>query len=93
VAGDAFEHMFRYSARVQRSLVERWWNGNFGRLARRDVWLWQLDNGTWLVEICQGGMDGGRRAEWPYTDEAEARRMLDRCVETGGAGWRQLPSN
>src|SRR5438105_9550728 len=37
----------------RRRLVERWWNGTYGRLARRDLWLWQGDT-SWTVERCLG---------------------------------------
>jgi hypothetical protein len=44
-------------------LVEHWWNGVWGRMARRDVWLRSDVNG-WTVEICMGGLDSGKRHEW-----------------------------
>lgn len=75
----------------KRRLVERHWNGNFGRLARRDIWLWEQD-GRWTVEICVGGIDSGRLSEWSYDAESQARAMLRRCLETGGDGWRELPT-
>jgi hypothetical protein len=33
-------------------LVQRWWNGRFGRLARRDIWLEQ--DTTWQVRSRKG---------------------------------------
>jgi hypothetical protein len=71
-------------------MIEHWWNGNFGRLARRDVWLWRSPAEVWTVEICDGGVDSGRRAEWSYPTEHDARRQLARCLNTGGADWKDL---
>jgi hypothetical protein len=34
-------------------LVGRWWNGQYGRLARRDTWL-TSDGRTWHVRARQG---------------------------------------
>jgi hypothetical protein len=71
-------------------LVEPWWNGTYGRMARRDIWLHD-EGGRWVVEISMGSLEAGERARWPYDDEATARAMLRRCLETGGSGWRSLP--
>jgi hypothetical protein len=69
-------------------LVERWWNGRFGRLARRDVWLYQST--TWRVESREGDGDSGRGNTWTFDDEEQARAMVRRLLETGGDGWRDL---
>ena len=73
-------------------LVERWWNGRWGRLARRDVWL--KKDISWRVEARQG--DGDAQI-WShdYPTEADARAALKAMIErTGGAGeWRRLTTN
>ena len=69
-------------------LIERWWNGRFGRLARRDIWLYK--DTTWRVQSRTGDSDSGRGNTWTYEDEAEARAMVARLLDTGGDGWRNL---
>ena len=69
-------------------LIERWWNGEFGRLARRDVWLYRST--TWRVESRESDADSGRGNTWTYDDEEDARAMIRRLLETGGDGWRDL---
>lgn len=77
---------------MARQMAARYWNGRYGRLARRDIWLWADEpRGTWTVEICNGGVDTGLRAEWTYPDEPAARAQVARCLDTGGDGWRELP--
>jgi hypothetical protein len=70
-------------------LVGRWWNGRWGRLARRDIWL--KHDRTWRVEARQG--DGDSRL-WSrdYPTEAEARNAIAAMIDrTGGQGqWREL---
>jgi hypothetical protein len=70
-------------------LLGRWWNGRWGRLTRRDIWL-KLDQ-TWRVEARTG--DGDAKV-WShdYATEADALAaivaMMDR---TGGREeWRLL---
>jgi hypothetical protein len=65
-------------------LVERWWNGRFGRLARRDVWLYRST--TWRVGSREGDADSGRGNTWTFDDEEQARAMVRRLLETGGDG-------
>ena len=71
--------------------MERYWNGAWGRLARRDVWLWEND-GRWIVEICAGGLAEGRCHEWEYDSEATARAQLIRCLATSDDRWVELRS-
>jgi hypothetical protein len=80
---------------VSRSVtVGRSWNGRFGRLARRDIWL-RRDDGPhgeplrWTVEIRLGDADG-EHADWTYDSEADALAMVRRCIDTGGDGWQEL---
>jgi len=68
----------------------RWWNGRFGRLARRDIWL-HTDGTAWRVEARAGDGDADKwRHE--YADEDEARSVVAAMMErTGGRGaWRDL---
>jgi hypothetical protein len=66
--------------------VSRWWNGNFGRLGRRDVYL---RRGTlWEVEAREGGAEG-RSKVFRFDTEDEAMDFLNRCLE-GPGDWRQL---
>jgi hypothetical protein len=66
---------------------KHWWNGTWGRLARRDVYLYE-DGGTWLVESREGGAEG--RSRWyEFADEEAAldqvRGLLDRPGD-----WREV---
>ncbi|MEV7230902.1 hypothetical protein AB0M79_28345 [Polymorphospora sp. NPDC051019] len=65
-----------------------WWNGRWGRLARRDVLLFE-DGGLWRLEARQRGVEGSIRS-WEFSDEeaatAHARALRD------GDGWRELDS-
>jgi hypothetical protein len=74
--------------RVQ--LVQRWWNGRFGRLARRDVWL---EQGTvWRVRARQGDGDSPTKA-WTFTDRAEADVMVQRLLTAQATDeWRDITS-
>ena len=68
---------------------KHYWNGKWGRLARRDILVFE-DGGTWLVEAREGGADGKSRwFELPSEDMA-----LD-CVRnfitlSKMDGWREL---
>ncbi|MER7168206.1 hypothetical protein ABT336_19325 [Micromonospora sp. NPDC000207] len=64
-----------------------WWNGKWGRLARRDVFL-RVDADHWYVEQRAGGAEGvSRFYEHTGPDEAEetVRALLD-----GADTWREL---
>jgi hypothetical protein len=68
--------------------VGRWWNGSWGRLARRDIWL-STDGRRWVVRFRHGG-DDGREGEFVFAEEAEARRLVERLIEVAPGGWREL---
>ncbi|GGM26363.1 hypothetical protein GCM10011608_08840 [Micromonospora sonchi] len=58
----------------------RWWNGSWGRMARRDIWL-LFDGRLWRVRGRLGG-DEGREVSYDFTDEGPARTMVDRMMKT-----------
>jgi hypothetical protein len=64
-----------------------WWNGTWGRLVRRDLYIYE-DGGTWLVEARLGGGDG--RSRWfDYADEdAALERVRDLMTESDD--WREV---
>jgi hypothetical protein len=79
--------LFDYAEVVD--VVGRWWNGLFGRLSRRDIWLSQETR--WHVRARQGDADTGRELHWDYATEAEARAMVKRLMSANGPGsWREL---
>jgi hypothetical protein len=70
----------------------RWWNGRFGRLVRRDIWLLtETDGTTWRVEARTGDGDS-RKWHGDYADERQARGVIAGMMDrTGGPGeWRDL---
>jgi hypothetical protein len=64
-----------------------WWNGRWGRLARRDIKIF-TDGKSWSVEDLQGGVEGRLRAVDGLTDE-QARTMAEDLM-AGGDGWRDM---
>ncbi|RZU72011.1 hypothetical protein EV384_0350 [Micromonospora kangleipakensis] len=66
----------------------RWWNGSWGRMARRDIWLLS-DGRLWKVRGRHGG-DGGLQVSYDFTDEGSARKMVDRMMKTSAGTWRDL---
>lgn len=71
------------------AVVERWWNGRFGRMARRDVWLKR----TWRVEWRQGDGDSPVTGK-DFDDEQAARAWLRTVLARGKVHesdqWRDL---
>jgi hypothetical protein len=66
---------------------KHWWNGTWGRLARRDVYLFE-DGGTWHVEAREGGAEG--RSRWyTFTDEDTAMDCVRGLLVQPG-DWREL---
>ncbi|MFU8851122.1 hypothetical protein ACNAW0_09085 [Micromonospora sp. SL1-18] len=66
----------------------RWWNGSWGRMARRDIWLLS-DRRLWRVRGRLGG-DEGQEVSYDFPDEASARSMVDRMMKTSTGTWRDL---
>jgi hypothetical protein len=67
-----------------------WWNGRWGHLARRDVFV-HLEDGNWSVQAREGGAEG-RTAVWQFDDRdqavAAAKNLMDK---SGMDGWRSVP--
>ncbi len=64
-----------------------WWNGKWGRLARRDVLL-RVDADRWHVEQRAGGAEGISRY-FEYDTEDAAYDAV-RALLTGSDAWREL---
>ncbi|GIH20923.1 hypothetical protein [Rugosimonospora africana] len=70
-----------------------WWNGKWGRIARRDVFL-SLDDGTglWWVEAREGGAEG-RQVRQEFDCEPDALRRIRRLTEGSPIdNWREMPA-
>ena len=79
----------------------RWWNGRWGRLARREVFLKSADgqwtdgeraDGDWVVELRRGG-EGGRTRTRTFGSETEALDWIENAVLEADGGWRQVDSS
>ncbi|MFI6129448.1 hypothetical protein [Micromonospora sp. NPDC051141] len=69
-------------------IVRRWWNGAWGRLARRDVWL--VRQTTWQVVARAGDTETGKVLRWTYDSPGEAEAMVDRLLRAESTGrWRE----
>jgi hypothetical protein len=66
----------------------RWWNGMWGRMARRDIWL-MSDGQRWTVRGRVGG-DEGSEVTYQFDEEEAARTMVDRMMKTSSGNWRDL---
>jgi hypothetical protein len=64
----------------------RWWNGSFGTMSRRDIYL--RTSAVWTVELRQGGSDGRSNVR-RFGSEAEARAFVKQC-QIGPGHWREL---
>jgi hypothetical protein len=69
---------------------KHWWNGKWGRLARRDVYL-RADADQWFVEQRAGGAEGVSRF-YEYDSEDEAYEAV-RALLSGPDEWRSLDGN
>ncbi len=76
--------MFEYWIMERR---KHWWNGIWGRLARRDVYLY-TDGGQWWVEARVGGAEG--RSRWYEHDDEDAALDRARGLLIGPGRWREL---
>jgi hypothetical protein len=66
---------------------KHWWNGKWGRLARRDVYL-RADADRWYVEQRAGGAEGVSRL-YEFGSEDQAYDAI-RGLLVGPDTWREL---
>jgi hypothetical protein len=69
-------------------VVGHWWNGRWGRLARRDVWL-HRDDDSWIVAARQGDGESNVWHSKP-SSEAQARTLVADLLARGGEHWTDL---
>jgi hypothetical protein len=69
-------------------LVGRWWNGRWGRLGRRDIWLRRRT--VWEVEARHGETDDGKSQHWEFTNDDEALIMVNRLMASAPDEWKDL---
>nr|WP_230540580.1 hypothetical protein [Salinispora arenicola] len=68
--------------------VRQWWNGIWGRLARRDVWL--VRQTRWKVIARAGDTETGKVLEWEFDTEGQAIHLVNRLLHADAAGqWRE----
>ena len=68
---------------------KHYWNGKWGRLARRDILVFE-DGGAWLVEAREGGADGKSRwFELPSEDVA-LDCVRDLITLSNMDSWREM---
>lgn len=76
-------------AGVAEEVAQRWWNGLWGRLSRRDVWL--IRQTRWKVVARAGDTETGKKLLWTYDSRDEADAMVDRLLRADAVGqWREL---
>jgi hypothetical protein len=67
--------------------LEHWFNGLWGTMSRRDIWLRHNPSGPlWEIEARQAG----QTAFAEYGSERAARRVLGDLLSGGPGQWRQL---
>ncbi|WP_213005806.1 hypothetical protein [Paractinoplanes toevensis] len=64
-----------------------WWNGRWGRIARRDVYL-RVEGDGFVVEAREGGAGGTARTWHPPTED-DALLLVDDLLNDQD-GWREL---
>lgn len=64
-----------------------WWNGRWGRIARRDIKIY-TDGGRWWLEDGRGGVEGTVRAVNDL-DEAAAIHYATTLMEDSD-GWQEM---
>jgi hypothetical protein len=95
--GGGFTHHLQHSYACSSTVggvevVGRWWNGIWGRLARRDIWL--IRQTRWLVRARQGDSESGTVLWWRYDSQQQAQAMVDRLIQADGPdSWRELPTD
>ncbi|MDG4803615.1 hypothetical protein [Micromonospora sp. WMMD980] len=72
-------------------VTKRWWNGSWGRLTRRDVWL--VRQTRWRVVARAGDTETGNLLGWSYDSLDDATAMVDRLLRASTSGqWREQQS-
>jgi hypothetical protein len=81
--------MFSTGVRYGAGMVRErwWWNGKWGRIARRDVMI-HRDDVVFYVVARSGGAEG-RSRQYAATDAADAQRLADRFMATDER-WREM---
>jgi hypothetical protein len=69
---------------------KHWWNGRWGRLGRKDVFL-RTDGDQWHVEQRAGGAEGVSRF-YEFAGEEEAYEAV-RALLAGDDDWRDLSNH
>jgi hypothetical protein len=69
-------------------VLERWWNGHWGSMARRDIWLSRTT--TWTVTARRGNAEKDAVLRWTFDNEEQARAMVARLQKADPSGsWRE----
>src|SRR6266545_4637355 len=83
----SIEHVCDNVGHVER-VVKHWWNGLWGRIARRDVYVITDGGRRWMVEAREGGADGRVKRRHECHDEREALALAQRWCGLGDDDWR-----
>ncbi|WP_328533121.1 hypothetical protein OG836_24480 [Micromonospora zamorensis] len=67
---------------------DRWWNGVWGRIGRRDIWLLS-DGDRWVVRGRLGG-DEGHEVTHHFDNEDRARDLIKHMMALSAGTWRSL---
>jgi hypothetical protein len=83
----------RYPHLCDAARRRHWWNGKWGRLARRDVLLYHDDeSGRLSVEAREGGADGDSLG-WDLAREPDALELINSLTEDSSVDQRrELPT-
>jgi hypothetical protein len=67
-----------------KELRGRWWNRAHGRMARKDLWLWQ-NGSAWIVGARHGDGDGDAEI-WhrSFDRESVARVLIEAMMKRNG---------
>ena len=82
--------MTQSSYMCSNTLMERrkfWWNGKWGRVARRDILLYE-DGGMWWLERREGGSEG--RSTWSGFGSEQAANDAVATLTASGERWREM---
>jgi hypothetical protein len=67
--------------------VSWWWNGKWGRLARRDVEIHHVPE-SWTVEAREGGPEG-KSQRWRAASQDQAQQIADQLMRSDER-WRPM---